>query len=332
LKEGFDMNRRGLLELCVAGLLLPGGTRHAWAQADRPITLVVPYAPGGTSDMLGRLLGQHMGPMLKRSVIVENRPGAGTTLGAVHVSRSAPDGTTLLLATSTTLSINPSLHKKLPYDSVKDFAPVGLVGSVPLMVVVNPTVKANTLAELVALAKAAGQPLAYGSAGNGSPQHLAAEMFKAATGTELNHVPYKGSGPALTDLLGGQLQLMFTDIAPALQHVRSGKLRALAVTSRQRQAVLPDVPTVLESQVPGTASFEAVAWQCIVAPAGTPSALVDQYSKVLQAVLALPDIRKRLESDGVEPAHSTPDELAAFIKSESQRWGRVVKSANVSLD
>ena len=328
------MNRRHAIHRlgALSAALCAAGPGIALAQGDKPITIVVPYSPGGTTDMLGRLIAQQLGTALGRTVIVDNKPGAGTAIGAGQVARSAPDGTTLLVATSTTLAINPWLYKKLPYDPAKDFAPVSLIGAVPLMVVVHPSVQANTLAELVALAKSRPEGLSYGSAGNGSPQHLGAEMFKAATGVNLNHVPYKGSAPALTDLLGGQLQLMFTDIAPALQHVRSGKLRALAVTSRKRQPAVPEVPTVAESGVAGTAGFEAVAWQSIVAPAGTPADVVERYSREIAKIMAQPELRQKLERDGFEPDSSTPRQLAAYIAAEAKRWGPVVRASGTTID
>ena len=328
------MNRRHAIHRlgALSAALCAAGPGIALAQGDKPITIVVPYSPGGTTDMLGRLIAQQLGAALGRTVIVDNKPGAGTAIGAGQVARSAPDGTTLLVATSTTLAINPWLYKKLPYDPAKDFAPVSLIGAVPLMVVVHPSVQANTLAELVALARSRPEGLSYGSAGNGSPQHLGAEMFKAATGVNLNHVPYKGSAPALTDLLGGQLQLMFTDIAPALQHVRSGKLRALAVTSRKRQPAVPEVPTVAESGVAGTAGFEAVAWQSIVAPAGTPADVVERYSREIAKIMAQPELRQKLERDGFEPDSSTPRQLAAYIAAEAKRWGPVVRASGTTID
>jgi len=313
-------------------MLLTLGDTPAWAQTDRPITLVVPYMPGGSSDLLGRLVAQLMGPLLKRTIIVENRAGAGTTVGASHVAHAAPDGNTLLLATIATLAINPSLYKKLPYNP-KEFMPIGLVGSIPLAVVVQPSMKAQSITELVALAKASPEPFAYGSPGNGSPQHLAGEMFAAATGIKLNHIPYNGSSPALTDLLGGRIEMVFTDIAPVLQHIRSGRLRALAVTTSQRHATLPAVQTIAESKLPGMASFEVVAWQGLAAPPGTPVAVIDQYNKTLNAVLSQPEFRKRLESEGIVPANSgTPEEFGAFANREAQRWSAIVKAANVALD
>lgn len=328
------MNRRQVIRRIgtLSAAVCAAGPSLVLAQSDRQITIVVPYAPGGTTDMLGRLIAQQLGIALGRTVIVDNKPGAGTAIGASQVARAAPDGNTLLVATSTTLAINQWLYKKLPYDPAKDFAPVGLIGAVPLMVVVHPSVKANSLAELVALAKAKPDALSYGSAGNGSPQHLGPEMFKAATSIKLSHVPYKGSALALTDLLGGQIQLMFTDIAPALQHVRTGKLRALAVTSLKRQSAVPEVPTVAESGIPGTAGFEAVAWQSIVAPAGTPAEITERYSREIAKILAQPDLRQKLEREGLESRSSTPAELAAYMKTEAKRWGEVVRLSGTTID
>jgi tripartite-type tricarboxylate transporter receptor subunit TctC len=328
------MNRRHALRhlSALSAAVCAGGTTAAFAQSDTPITIVVPYAPGGTTDMLGRLIAQRLGTALGRTVIVDNKPGAGTAIGASQVARAAPNGSTLLVATSTTLAINPSLYKKLTYDPVQDFAPVGLIGAVPLVVVVHPSVPANSLAELVALAKAKPDGLSYGSAGNGSPQHLGAEMFKFVTSAPLTHVPYKGSALALTDLLGGQLQVMFTDIAPALQHVRAGKLRALGVTSRKRQPTFPNVPTVAESGVPGTAGFEAVAWQSIVAPAGTPKAVIDDYSQKIARIMADPALRQKLEGDGVEVDSSSPEQLAAYIRTETARWAKVIRASGATVD
>jgi len=236
------------------------------------------------------------------------------------------------VATSTTLAINPSLYKKLPYDPEKDFAPIGLIGAVPLLLVVHPSVEAKTLAELVALATVRPDSLGYGSAGSGSPQHLAAEMFKAATGVNLRHVPYKGSAPALTDLLGGRIHLMFTDIPPALQHVRAGRLRALAITSGRRHAAVPAIPTVAESGLAGTRGFEAVAWQSLVAPAGTPRELIQRYSEQLGKIMNQPELRERLERDGLEPGYSTPEQLAAYVKAEAERWGKVIRSSGATVD
>jgi tripartite-type tricarboxylate transporter receptor subunit TctC len=327
------MNRRQVLTR-IAAACAATAPAALLAQGDKPVTIVVPYAPGGTTDMLGRTLAREMGPLLGRTVIVDNKPGAGSGIGASFVAHAPADGSTLLVATSTTLAINPSLYKKLAYDPAKDFAPIGLIGAVPLLVVVHPTLPVKSIAELIAYSKSKPGGLSYGSAGNGSPQHLSAEMFKAATGARLTHVPYKGSGPAVTDLLGGQIDVMFSDIPPAVQHVKAGKLRALAVTSAKRQTALPEIPTVAESGAPGTRGFEAVAWQSIVAPAGTPKDVVQKFADALNKVIAQPDLRTKLEAEGFEPAApgGTPERFAAYIRSETERWGQVIRSAGATVD
>ena len=328
------MNRRHALTRLAAGCAAIAASPALLAQSDKPITIVVPYAPGGTTDLLGRLLAQQMGPLLGHQMMVDNRPGAGSGIGAGYVAKAAPDGNTLLVATSTTLAINPWLYKKLAYDPQKDFAPIGMIGSVPLLVVVNASLPVKTVAELVALFKSRPQGLSYGSAGNGSPQHLAVEMFKAATAANLAHVPYKGSSPAVTDLIGGQIDLMFSDIPPALQHVKGGRLRAIAVTSAHRQPALPDVPTVAESGAAGTKDFEAVAWQSLVAPAGTPPDVIRKDADALAKVIAQKDVRARLESEGVEAAATpmSPEQLAAYIRTESERWAKVIKASGATID
>lgn len=328
------MNRRHALARIAAAAAAGAAPLALRAQAEKAITIVVPYAPAGTTDMLGRMLAQQMGPLLGRQIVVDNKPGAGSAIGASFVARAPADGNTLLVATSTTLAINPWLYKKLSYDPQKDFAPIGLIGAVPLLVVVNAALPVRSIAELVALSKSRPGGLSYGSAGNGSPQHLGVEMFKAATGANLAHVPYKGSGPAVTDLLGGQLDVMFSDIPPALQHVKAGKLRAIAVTSARRQSALPEVPTVAESGAAGTRGFEAVAWQSVVAPAGTPRELLQKYADALQRVIAQPELRAKLEGEGFEPAPTggSPEQLAAYIRSEADRWGKVIRTAGATVD
>ena len=326
------MNRRHALSHIAGALAASAAPTALLAQADKPVTIVVPYAPAGTTDMLGRMLAQQLAPLMGRQMIVDNKPGAGSGIGASFVARAPADGNTLLVATSTTLAINPWLYKKLAYDPAKDFAPIGMIGAVPLLVVVNASVPVKNIAELVALSKSTPAGLSYGSAGNGSPQHLGAEMFKAMTGANLTHVPYKGSALAVNDLIGGQIQLMFSDIPPALQHVRSGRLRALGVTSRKRQPALPDVPTVAESGAAGTSGFEAVAWQSLVAPAGTPRELINRYSEALAKVMAQRELREKLEADGFEPGTATADQLAVYIRSETERWGKVIKASGASAD
>ena len=326
------MNRRHILSRIAGAFAAASAPAALLAQADKPVTIVVPYAPAGTTDMLGRMLAQQMGPLIGRQIIVDNKPGAGSAIGASFVARAPADGNTLLIATSTTLAINPWLYKKLAYDPAKDFAPIGMIGAVPLLLVVNAAVPAKNVAELVALSRSTAAGLSYGSAGNGSPQHLGAEMFKAMTGAKLTHVPYKGSALAVNDLIGGQIQLMFSDIPPALQHVRSGRLRALGVTSLKRQPALPEVPTVAESGAAGTSGFEAVAWQSLVAPAGTPRELVNRYSEALSRVMGQRELREKLEADGFEPGTATADQLAAYIRTETERWGKVIKASGASVE
>jgi tripartite-type tricarboxylate transporter receptor subunit TctC len=328
------MNRRHALGRIAAACTAAAAPAALFAQNDKAITIVVPYAPAGTTDMLGRMLAQQMAPLLGRSIVVDNKPGAGSGIGAAFVARAPADGNTLLVATSTTLAINPWLYKKLAYEPAKDFAPIGLIGAVPLLVVVNSALPVKTIADLVALSRSRSGGLSYGSAGNGSPQHLGVEMFKAATGANLSHVPYKGSGPAVTDLIGGQIDVMFSDIPPALQHVKTGRLRALAVTSAQRQPALPEIGTIAESGAAGTRGFEAVAWQSLVAPAGTPRELVQKYAEALHRVIAQPELRARLEAEGFEPAATggSPDKLAAYIRTETDRWGKVIRASGATVD
>src|SRR6202158_4892353 len=238
------------------------------AYPSRTIKMIVPYPAGGTTDFLGRLVADQLQSGFGAAVIVENKPGAGTTLGADQVARAEPDGYTLLMATSTTLAINKTLYKKLPYDPVKDFAPIALVAGVPFALIINPSNPAKTLSEFIAYAKST-PGLAYGSAGNGSPQHLGAEMLKAAAGIDIRHVPYRGSVPAMLDVIAGHIPFMVVDLQPALQQIREGKVRVLGVTTPKRVAIAPDIPTVAEA---GLAGYELVAWQGVVAPAGTPRA------------------------------------------------------------
>ena len=326
------MNRRRALTRITSLLSTAALPTGLLAQTDKQLTIVVPYAPAGTTDMLGRMLAQQLTPLLGRQVIVDNKPGAGSGIGAAYVAHAAPDGNTLLVATSTTLAINPWLYKKLGYDPARDFAPIGLIGAVPLVVVVPASLPIHTIDDLVALSKSRPGGLSYGSAGNGSPQHLGVEMFKAQTGAQLVHVPYKGSAPAVIDLLSAQIQVMFSDIPPALPHIRSGRLRALGVTSRKPQIALPQVLPVAESGAAGTRGFEAVAWQSLVAPAGTPTDIISRYSEQLIRIMAQPELREKLERDGFDPRSSTPEELATYIRVETERWGKVIRASGASLD
>jgi tripartite-type tricarboxylate transporter receptor subunit TctC len=295
----------------------------------RTIKMIVPYPAGGTTDLLGRLVADQIKTGLNAVATVENKPGAGTTLGAEQVARSEADGYTLLMATSTTLAINKSLYKKLPYDPVKDFAPIALVAGVPFALIINPTIPAKTLAEFIAYAKA-NPGLAYGSAGNGSPQHLGAEMLRSSAGIDIRHVPYRGSVPAMLDVIAGHIPFMIVDLQPALQQIKEGKVRVLGVTTARRVAAAPDIPTLAEG---GLAGYELVPWQGVVAPAGTPRPIVDMLADQIKKLLENPSTRDRFTAIAIEPLPaSTPDSFADFIKTEVDRWATVVKNSGAEAE
>jgi tripartite-type tricarboxylate transporter receptor subunit TctC len=329
------LTRRQAIVGCGGGLawLAASPAKAQAAYPSRTIKMIVPYPPGGTTDLLGRLVADQLKSGLNNglgaTVIVENKPGAATTLGADQVAKSEPDGYTLLMATSTTLAINKTLYKKLPYDPVKDFAPIGLVAAVPFALIINPSIPAKTLAEFIAYAKS--KPgLAYGSAGNGSPQHLGAEMLRAASGIDIRHVPYRGSIPAMLDVVAGHIPFMVVDLQPALQQIREGKVRVLGVTTPKRVAIAPEIPTIAEA---GLAGFELVAWQGVVAPAATPRPVVDALAAQLAKLMADPLTREKLTTLSLEPLPpSTPDSFAAFIKNEVERWAVIVKNSGAELE
>jgi tripartite-type tricarboxylate transporter receptor subunit TctC len=323
--------RRQAMRGLGGGLALLAGrpARAGAAYPNRVIKLVVPYPPGGTTDLLGRLIADQIKSGLNATVIVENKPGAGTTLGADLVAHAPPDGYTLLLATSTTLAINKTLYKKLPYDPVKDFAAISLVASVPFALIVNPIVPAKTLTEFIAYAKA-NPGLAYGSAGNGSPQHLGAELLKIAAGIDIRHVPYRGSVPAMLDVIANHIPFMIVDLEPALPQIKEGKVRVLGVTTPKRVAVAPDIPTMAESGLPG---YQLVAWQGLVAPAGTPRDIVDALAAQIAKMLADPATSGRFATLAIEPLPgSTPDSFATYIKTEVDRWATIVKNSGAEAE
>jgi tripartite-type tricarboxylate transporter receptor subunit TctC len=325
-ESGMPLTRREAIAGCGGRLVWLAGfpARAEAAYPSRTIKMIVPYPAGGTTDLLGRLIADQFKSGFGATVIVENKPGAGTTLGADQVAKSEPDGYTLLMATSTTLAINKTLYKNLPYDPVKDFAPIGLVAGVPFALIINPTIPAKSLAEFIAYAKS--KPgLAYGSAGNGSPQHLGAEMIRTAAGIDIRHVPYRGSVPAMLDVIAGHIPFMVVDLQPALQQIREGKVRVLGVTTPKRVTVAPDIPTIAEAGLPG---FELVAWQGVVAPVGTPRPIVDQLAAELGTLTADPATREKLTAISLEPLPpSTPDSFAAYIKAEVDRWAVIVKNS-----
>jgi len=304
---------------------------HAAAQdyPSRPIRLIVPFAPGGGNDTVARTVGQRLSLALHQPVVVENRAGAGGVLGAEVAARSPPDGYTLFLGGVGSQVINPSLHAHLSYDAEKDFTPVTLLASAPLVLVAHPSVPVESVQQLVALARAKPGQLNYASNGNGSSSHLAALMFDSMTRVEMVHVPYKGLAPALTDLLGGQVQIMFSSVVAILPHIKAGKLKAIGVSGAKRLSLLPDLPTIAEQGVPG---YETSSWYGILVPAGTPKDIVARLSAELNNVLKEPEVRRVLANDGADPVGGTPDDFAAYIKSESGRLGKLVRDAHIRID
>ena len=295
----------------------------------KPLRLIVPFPPGGGNDTVARAIAQQLGPDLGQPVVVENRPGAGGSVGAEMAAKSPPDGHTLFLAGVGSHAVNPNLHPNLPYDAIKDFAPITLVASAPSVLVVNPGVPARSVAELTAYARANPGKLNYASNGNGSAAQLAAAMYESMAGVRMVHVPYKGIAPALTDLLSGEVQLMFGTIVALVPHIQAGKLRALAVTSRKRSSLLTEVPTLAESGLP---DYEAGSWYGILAPAGTPREVIDRLHASIVKALRQPDVAKRLAAEGAEVIGSTPEEFGAHIKAEVARVGKVVRAAGIRIE
>ena len=294
---------------------------HAQKYPDRPIRLVVPYAPGGSVDIIGRLLAVKMSEGLGQQVVVENKGGGGATIGTALVAKAPADGYTMLLA-DIAFGANPALMSKLPYDSAKEFAPVALVALLPSILVIDPTLPAGSAKELVALAKLSPGKLNYSSAGVGSMNFLAGELFKAQTGIDIVHVPYQSGAQAIAAILGGQTQMVFTTIPPVLQHVKAGKVKALALSGSKRQASLPGVTTFAEA---GFAEFDVSLWQGVLVPAGTPPDIIVRLNSELNRVLAAPDVRARIAELGADPAGGTPEQFAAFISGEMARWGKLIK-------
>jgi tripartite-type tricarboxylate transporter receptor subunit TctC len=313
----------GVVALAAAALA------HAQSWPNKPIKYIVNFAPGGTTDILGRMVAAGLTSSLGQPVVVENKPGQAGSIGAAECARAAPDGYTLCGGTISSHAINASLYAKLPYDPIKDFTPITLLASLPNMLIVHPSLNASTVKELIALLKANPNKYSFGSAGNGTSQHISGELFKIMTGTQMQHIPYKGSGPMIPDLLAGTIQLSFENITTAYPQVKGGKVKALAVTSAKRSFVAPEVPTMAEAGLPG---YDISSWQAMYAPAGTPKEIVSRLHAETVKILRAPENAKKLQELGLDAGGITPDELTAFMRNEIPRLGKVVKESGAKVD
>jgi len=323
------MKTRHLLASTALFSALAGANAFGQEYPVRAVRLIIPFAPGGSNDILGRLIAARLTDTLGQQVVPDNRAGAGGTIGAELAAKSPPDGYTVVIGHIGTLAVNPTLYKKLSYDPLKDFQPISLIAKVPNIMVVHPTVPAKSVKELVALARSHPGALIYGSGGNGGAGHLATEYFRLLAKIQLVHVPYKGTGPAIIDLLAGQTQLVFAGVPGISGQVRGGKLRALGVSTTKRLAVFPDVPTIAEAGVPG---YEATQWYGVLAPAGVAKPIVARLNQDILKVLQTREMQERLAADGAEPLPSTPEEFHTFIKAEIARWAPVIKAAQIKAD
>ena len=326
------MFTRWLIAAVFALSVLAPAQAQTWPS--KAVRIVVPFPPGGTTDIVARSIGVELQRMWQHPVVIENRPGAGGNIGADLVAKAAPDGYTLLMGTVGTHAINKALFEqngaKMPFDPAKDFVPITLAAGVPNVMVINPKLPVNSVAEFIAYAKARPGQLNMASSGNGTSIHLSGELFKTVTGVYMVHFPYRGSAPAVTDLIAGNMNVMFDNLPSALPHIKSGRLKALAVTSRTRSPALPDVPTIEEAA--GLKGFDASSWFGLFAPAGTPRAIVDKILGDVAKALALPAVRERFIGQGADPGGNTPDQFAAFIRAETDKWTRVVKFSNAKVD
>ncbi len=330
----FPMNtRRKVLGLAL-GLAVGFTTSAVLAQPanypNRPVKVIVPFTAGGTTDIFARLIGEKLSQSLGQQFVIENRGGAGGNIGTDAVAKAEPDGYTLVMGTVGTHAINASLYTKMPYDPLTDFVPIAYAAGVPNLMVVSPkTVKASSVQEFIAEAKASQRKFNMASSGNGTSIHLSGELFKQFTGVEMPHVPYRGSGPAVSDLLGGQVDVMFDNLPSSIEHAKAGGLRALAVTSAQRSPALPNIPTLAEAGLPG---FEATSWFALFAPKGTPAEITSKLNQEVRKALDTPELRKRFVDLGGEIKPMTPDELMAYVRSEHEKWAKVVKASGVRLE
>jgi tripartite-type tricarboxylate transporter receptor subunit TctC len=322
----FPLTRRGALAtICAA--FAGGALAQTWPS--RPIRLVIPFPAGGSTDIVGRMMGEKLSQSLDQPVVIDNRGGAGGTTGSDLVAKAPADGNTLLMGTSSTHAIASSLYSRLAYDPVRDFAPVNLIGTATILMVVHPSVPAKSVAEFIALAKAKPGQLMFGSTGNGSVSHLTAELFKSMAGVDIRHVPYKGDSPLALDLVAGRVQVAFGTAVAFLPYVRNGQLRALAVTDAKPSRVVPNLPTIASSGLPG---FEALQWFGLLAPAGTPREIVARLNAETGKVLQMPDVQQKMQGLGIQVINGGPDQFAAFIKSESAKWGKIVRDSGAKVD
>jgi tripartite-type tricarboxylate transporter receptor subunit TctC len=322
---------RSILSALVLSMLGAVSTGTALAQAnypDKPVRFVVPYPPGGGTAVIARIVQDRFQALLGQPIIIDNKGGAGGSVGSELAARAAPDGSTVLFTLSSH-TINPAIYPKLSFDTIKDFESIGTVASLPQILVANPMVPASTVAELVALAKAKPELLAYASVGNGSPGHLAGELFKLRTGTQMTHIPYRGGGPAVTDVISGQVPLLWVSIPAAAQFVKTGKLKAFAVSTLKRSAAFPDVPTVQETGVP---DFEVDSWYAMFVPARTPQPVIDRLNRALNTIVAEPGIRDKLLAQGAEGVGGTPQTLTRIVAAEIPKWAKLAKDANIKAD
>ena len=313
----------------VLAALAAATTVYAQSYPTKPIKLVVPFPPAGSTDLSARAVANKLGERLGQPVVIENKPGAAGNIGAEVVAKSAPDGYTLLVGTVGTHAINASLYSKMPFDHLKDFVPVILLSTTPNVLVVHPSLPVKDVKELIALAKSKPNHLTFASSGNGTSIHLSGELFKSMAGVQMTHVPYKGSGPMLIDVMGGQVNLTFDNLSASIQHIRSGKLKPLAITTATRSPAMPELPTIAESGVPG---YDSSSWNAIFAPAGTPKEIVERLAKELGAILQTPETKKFFSDQGAEAGGGTPEQLAAFVRAETAKWAKAVKDSGAKVD
>lgn len=321
--------RKKAVMFIIAACVLAGPHAGAQTYPAKPIRLVLPYPPGGGSDTIVRPLARHLTERLGQQVIIDNRGGAGGNIGMELAAKALPDGYTIVMALTAQLAVNPSLFKKLPYDPVKDFAPITLMASGPYILVVHPSLPVKSVGEFLALARKRPGQIAYASSGSGSGGHLAAVLLESMAGIKMLHVPYKGGGPALVDLLAGNVQMLFSTYAAGMGHIQSGRMRVLAVSTAKRPAIIPDLPTVAEAGVPG---YDSGVWYAVLAPAGTPREIVDRLNREISAILKQPDYAKILFNGAIDAVGGTPEELAGYIKSEITKYSKVIREAGVHVD